>query len=73
MGSLLFMFPIGAVVGAIVGATRNRTREGAILGFLLAFVGVVIVICLEPKPVTGSPRPAYRHTGGVPPSLRPAK
>jgi hypothetical protein len=73
MGSLLFMFPIGAVVGAIVGATRNRTREGAILGFLLAFVGVVIVVFMEPKPVSGSPRPEYRHTGAMPSSLRPAK
>ena len=73
MGPLLFMFPIGAVVGAIVGATRNRTREGAILGFLLGFVGVVIVVCMEPKPATGSLRTAYRHTGGVPSSLRTAR
>ena len=55
MELLLFMFPIGAIVGAIVGASRNRTRDGAILGFLLGFVGVVIVVCLDPKPAARSP------------------
>ena len=55
MALLLFMFPIGAIVGAIVGQTMNRTREGAILGFVLGFIGVVIVVCMDPKPAAGSP------------------
>jgi uncharacterized membrane protein len=55
MGLLVFMFPIGAIVGAIVGHSRNRTREGAILGFLLGFIGVVIVVCMDPKPAARSP------------------
>jgi hypothetical protein len=55
MKLLVFMFPIGAIVGAIVGASRNRTREGAILGLLLGFVGVVVVVCMDPKPDAGSP------------------
>ncbi len=73
MAPLLFMFPVGAIVGAIVGAHRNRTREGAILGFLLAFVGVIIVVCMDPKPVAGSPLPAHRDTGGGSWSLWPAR
>jgi uncharacterized membrane protein len=55
MALLLFMFPIGAIVGAIVGASGNRIREGAILGFVLGFIGVVIVVCMDPKPAAGSP------------------
>ena len=67
MALLLFMFPIGALVGAMVGATTNRAREGAILGFLLGFIGVVIVVCMDPKPVAGSPlSPAdWRLMGAV--------
>jgi hypothetical protein len=51
MELLAFMFPVGAIVGAIVGAGSNRTRDGAILGLVLGFIGVVIVVCMDPRPV----------------------